>query len=221
MIINAILAFVAIFISLMLHEMAHGYVALCLGDDTAKSKRRLSFNPLHHIDWFGTVILPLILFFSKIGFVFGWAKPVPVNYDKISGGKKGVILVASAGIIANIGLALIAMLLLKIILSLPYFAAGGVLAMFCFQMIFINLILAVFNLLPIPPLDGSKIFFGWSKNKMVQKYMQMENYGLSFVVFLMFILPAILLVFDIRFNPLVTLVKSVTSAIMRFLIQGI
>lgn len=221
MIVNAVLALIAVFVSLIVHEIAHGYVALKLGDDTAKEQGRLSFNPLRHIDWFGTIILPLLLFFSKIGFVFGWAKPVPVDYDKLKDSRKKLFWVASAGILANIAMALTAALILKLIMVLPKSQIGGILAMFCFQMVFINLILAVFNLLPIPPLDGSKILLGWSKNKWVGKYLNLENYGLIAVVFLMFILPAILLVFDVKFNPLVSFVKMVTSALMRFIVQGI
>ena len=131
MIINAVLALIAVFISLIVHEMAHGYMALRLGDDTAKEQGRLSFNPLRHIDWFGTIILPLLLFFSKIGFVFGWAKPVPVNYDKLKNNRKNLVLVASAGILANIALALVSAVILKLILFLPKVQIVGFLAMFC------------------------------------------------------------------------------------------
>lgn len=218
MIVNAFLAVIAVFVSLIIHEMAHGYMALRLGDDTAKNQGRLSFNPLHHIDLFGTIILPLLLFFSKIGFVFGWAKPVTINYEKMKGNKRRIVLVASAGVLANIGLALISAVLLKIMILLPHFYLGGILAMFCFQMIFINLILAVFNLLPIPPLDGSKILFGWIDNPWVRKYMNLETYGLALVVFLMFILPALLLVFGVKFNPIVSVVKNVTQWLMKFII---
>ncbi len=221
MIINAILAITAVFVSLIVHEIAHGYVALRLGDDTAKNQGRLTFNPLHHIDLFGTIILPLLLYFSKIGFVFGWAKPVPIDYSKIKGSKKNLIWVASAGILANLALAVISALLLKFLLWLPHSFVGSVLAMFCFQMIFINLILAVFNLLPIPPLDGSKILLSWTENRWIQKYMRLEEYGLALVVFLMFILPALLLAFDVKFNPLVSVVKSVTNWLMKFIVQGI
>ena len=90
--------------------------------------------------------------------------------------------------------------------------------MFCFQMIFINLILAVFNLLPIPPLDGAKIFLSWSNNRWIKKYLALENYGLAAVVFLMFVLPAVLLPFGIKFNPLVAIVKNITSWLMKFII---
>lgn len=217
MIINALLAILAVFISIIAHEIAHGYTALKLGDDTAQKAGRLSFNPLKHINLFGTIILPLLLFFSKIGFVFGWAKPVPINYAKLKS-DRNIAIVASAGILTNLGLAFISALLLKILLLLPHFVLGGILAMFFFQMIFINLILAIFNLLPIPPLDGSKILLIWSNNKWIKKYLSSENAGLAAVITLVFIIPALLLAFDIKFNPLISLIKSITSWIMQFII---
>ena len=108
MIINALLAILAVFISIIAHEIAHGYTALKLGDDTAQKAGRLSFNPLKHINLFGTIILPLLLFFSKIGFVFGWAKPVPINYAKLKS-DRNIAIVASAGILTNLGLAFISL----------------------------------------------------------------------------------------------------------------
>ena len=217
MIINAALAVIAVFVSLIAHEIAHGYVAMKLGDDTAKNQGRLSFNPLKHIDLFGTIILPLLLLFSKIGFVFGWAKPVPIDYTKLKT-TRNIVLTSSAGILANIALAVISAVLLKLILLLPKSYILGILAMFCFQMIFINLILAVFNILPIPPLDGSKILLSWSNNRWIKKYFALERYGLALVVILMFVVPAVLLFFDIKFNPLVAFVKTITSWIMKFIV---
>ena len=201
MIIKIVTSALAVFIAIIAHEIAHGWVAWRLGDQTAKTAGRLSWNPLKHVDFFGTVLLPLLLFLSKAGFIFGWAKPVPVNYNNLNHRKRDVVLVASAGIIMNLLLAGMSSLLLKLSLMIPWASLSGILAMFWLNMIFFNVILAVFNLLPIPPLDGSKILLGWSDNIKIQKFLASDRSGLIFIIVLAFILPVVLQTFGINFNP--------------------
>lgn len=201
MIIKIVTSALAVFIAIIAHEIAHGWVAWRLGDQTAKTAGRLSWNPLKHVDFFGTVLLPLLLFLSKAGFIFGWAKPVPVNYNNLNHRKRDVVLVASAGIIMNLLLAAVSSLLLKLSLMIPWASLSGILAMFWLNMIFFNVILAVFNLLPIPPLDGSKILLGWSDNIKVQRFLASDRSGLIFIIVLAFILPVVLQTFGINFNP--------------------
>lgn len=201
MIIKIVTSALAVFIAIIAHEIAHGWVAWRLGDQTAKTAGRLSWNPLKHVDFFGTVLLPLLLFLSKAGFIFGWAKPVPVNYNNLNHRKRDVVLVASAGIIMNLLLAAVSSLLLKLSLMIPWASLSGILAMFWLNMIFFNVILAVFNLLPVPPLDGSKILLGWSDNIKVQRFLASDRSGLIFIIVLAFILPVVLQTFGINFNP--------------------
>ena len=143
---------IVIIISVILHEVAHGYAAYLLGDPTAKLEGRLTLNPISHIDPIGTLVIPLVLFASQAGFLFGWAKPVPYNPYNLKK-RFDETIVAAAGPMTNVALALLAALL--------YHALGSntseLIASFLFMVIFINLFLAVINLLPLPPLDGSKI----------------------------------------------------------------
>jgi Zn-dependent protease len=146
-----ITSILAIGIAVIFHEVSHGYVANLLGDPTAKYAGRLSLNPIRHIDLWGTIIIPLLLIISRIGFIFGWAKPVPVNYYNLRYGKWGPVLVALAGPATNFVIVLIAGLLVRLTpqdTAFPYL----------FLMVaLVNAFLMLFNLIPIPPLDGSKV----------------------------------------------------------------
>ena len=217
MIIKIATSALAVFTAIIAHEIAHGYVAKRLGDDTAQQQGRLSLNPLKHIDIFGTLILPVLLFLAKTGFIFGWARPVPINYAKLRS-KYGIVLVASAGVMMNFILALISAVLLKLSLLIPFGAISGVLAMFWLQMIFFNIVLAVFNLLPLPPLDGSKILLGWSDNQYIQKFLNSDRTGLIFIIFVAFILPALLQTFGINFNPFAAYLRQTSLLLTGWLI---
>ena len=143
---------IVIIISVILHEVAHGYAAYLLGDPTAKLEGRLTLNPISHIDPIGTLVIPLVLFASQAGFLFGWAKPVPYNPYNLKK-RFDETIVAAAGPMTNVALALLAALLYHALGS----STSELIASFLFMVIFINLFLAVINLLPLPPLDGSKI----------------------------------------------------------------
>ncbi len=174
-----------ILFSIIIHEISHGYAALALGDKTAKYAGRLTLNPIKHIDPFGTVILPIILAIGTAGqFVFGWAKPVPYNPYNLSNQKWGDALVAGAGPLSNVIIAVIFSILMRVALGMgivnPAFYDISVF------IILMNLILAFFNLVPIPPLDGSKILFSVLPIRYLHYRHMIERYG--FVLLLVFIL---------------------------------
>lgn len=168
-----------IFYSIIIHEISHGLVANWLGDDTAKRRGRLSLNPLKHIDWFGTVILPLVLYYTA-GFVFGYAKPVPINPYNFKSFKRDTGLTAAAGPASNI--------LIAIVFALVYHISGSqsLLAGISVPIIQINLFLALFNLIPIPPLDGSKVLGIFLSDEAYFKYTAQERTGM--IVFFALIL---------------------------------
>ena len=163
--------------SVIFHELAHGWVAYKMGDSTAKWLGRLTLNPIKHLDPIGTLML---LFIG-----FGWAKPVPVNLENIPADKrrKGIILVSAAGITANIIFAFVALLLLRLISPEPSGMAGQVLPLLAH----INIILAAFNLIPIPPLDGSKILMGFAPESVNRVLNQIEPFGFFIVIGLLFL----------------------------------
>ena len=218
MIIKIATSALAVFIAIIAHEIAHGFVAKRLGDNTAQNAGRLSLNPLKHIDIFGTILLPILLFLAKTGFIFGWAKPVPIDYSKLKYSKLGVVMVASAGVLMNFLLALVSAILLKLSLLIPFPALSGILAMFWLQMIFFNIVLAVFNLLPIPPLDGSKILLGWSDNPYIERFLNSERSGLIFIIIIAFVVPALLQTFGIHFNPFAAYLRQTSILLAGWLI---
>ncbi len=168
-----------LFFSVILHEFAHGYTAYMHGDDTAYIMGRLTFNPLAHVDMFGTIILPAVCYFTHIP-MFGWARPVPVNFYRLRNPKKDMAKVALAGPLSNLLLVLITAVALK-----AFVAAGsdsGIIVSIFVYSVMINLLLAIFNLIPIPPLDGSRIVAGLLPDRLANKYMNLERYGM-FIVF--------------------------------------
>lgn len=154
---SIIFSIIILILSVVIHEVSHGYAALLLGDVTAKYAGRLTLNPLKHLDPMGSIIVPLILAILPGGFIVGWAKPVPYNPYNLKNQRWGELLVALAGPVSNILIALLFGVLIRFAVYLDWSESFIWVSL---NVIFINLFLAVFNLVPIPPLDGSKVFFG-------------------------------------------------------------
>jgi len=178
---------IPLLLAITLHEAAHAWVAYKLGDNTAKALGRVSFNPLVHIDPFGTIILPLLLLFSGTPFLFGYAKPVPVNFMNLRNPRKHMVYVALAGPMANILLVICAALLLHLVGYLPEVAGSWLVGNIIFA-IKINAILAAFNMLPIPPLDGGRVAVGLLPDVIAKPLSRLEPYGM-FIIIGLFLLP--------------------------------
>jgi len=183
--------------SVVIHELAHGWVASRMGDQTAKWQGRLSLNPLRHLDPIGTLMLFL--------FGFGWAKPVPVNFENLHDPRKGLIFVSAAGIVANLFLAFMAFLLDHLLSPSP----SGVIAPILYYLAQINIMLAAFNLIPIPPLDGSKILMGFASANVRYFLLRLEPYGFFVIIGLLY-LGAL--------NPLIAFFRQVILMLIRLLL---
>ena len=197
--------------AITLHEAAHGYAARHFGDNTAWLAGRISLNPLRHIDPFGTVLLPLLLFVVNSPFIFGWAKPVPVNFGRLRNPKRDMLWVAAAGPAVNLLMAFGWAVLLKLAIVMPFNAYTRPLAMMSEMGIGINVMLMVLNLLPLPPLDGGRIAVSLMPFSMAVKFSQLERWGIPILLLLSFtgMLGSIMW-------PFVAMVKSLIILLFQF-----
>ena len=223
------LAVIPAILAITLHEAAHGYAALALGDDTARQAGRLSLNPLRHVDRVGTILLPASLdlpvaHHPRVVFMFGWAKPVPVSAWKFRDPRRGMALVAIAGPAMNFFLAWVAALLLPTPTTvadtgLGYLEAAiaqnPVTGLFLFYFILTNLVLGLFNLLPIPPLDGGRIAVGLLPLELARRWAQLERYGILLVILVVFLLPHVIQGFDPFGDALDTVVPWAINLLLR------
>ena len=179
---NAVFYIVILVMSIVIHEVSHGFMAEYFGDDTARNADRLTLNPIKHIDLFGSIFLPAVLILSNSPFLFGWAKPVPYTPNNLSNRKWGTIAVAAAGVFSNFIIAIVFGIIIRLTsnmaLSPGFYVITSVIVV-------VNLALAIFNLVPIPPLDGSKIFFSLFPESVSLKIFHYEQY--SFILLLIFI----------------------------------
>lgn len=173
--------------AVVLHEVAHGWVADRLGDNTARFMGRLTLNPLKHIDPIGTVLIPIMLLVAGSPFLFGYAKPVPIDYRKLHNPKRDMIWVAVAGPVTNLLLALASTLLLALAVQMPQGMIWMTepLALMCQASIIINLVLCIFNLIPLPPLDGGRVAVGLLPGPMAYQLARIEPYGFMIIVALL------------------------------------
>lgn len=201
-----------VLLAITLHEAGHGYAARVLGDHTASDQGRVTLNPIAHIDPFGTIILPGLLLLTQAGFLFGYAKPVPVNWRNLRNPKRDMMLVALAGPGMNFALAILAVLVFPLVTVLPASVAAW-LAQNLHTMIWFNLLIAIFNLLPIPPLDGGRVAVGLLPRGPAMALARLERVGIFVVIGGFFLLPMVFGAFGIRFAPFQTLVLGPTNVL--------
>jgi Zn-dependent protease len=196
------------------HEAAHGFVAHHFGDDTAWQLGRVSFNPLKHIDPVGTIVLPAILLLSHAPFLFGYAKPVPVNFRNLRNPRLDMVWVAAAGPATNIVLALLAAASFHLLNLVPGGAAQWT-ADNLKNALIINVVLAIFNLIPIPPLDGGRIAVGLLPNALAWPLSRLEPYGMLILIGFLIVIPMLGTQFGLSLDVISAVVRSVTGFVIR------
>jgi Zn-dependent protease len=204
-------------IAITFHEAAHGFAAYHLGDNTAWQLGRVSFNPLKHIDPVGTLILPAMLFLSHSPFLFGYAKPVPVNFRALRHPRIDMVWVALAGPATNIALALIAALAFHILGYVPANAAQWLFDNLK-NALLINVILAVFNMLPIPPLDGGRVAVGLLPRTLATPLSRLEPYGMLILIGILIILPLAGSQFGLNLDVISAILRTSTGYVIRLLL---
>lgn len=204
-------------LAITLHEAAHGYAARALGDPTAEQLGRISMNPLRHIDPFGTILLPGMLILLNAGFLFGFAKPVPVDFRRLRDPRRDMVLVAAAGPGMNLLLALTAAILYHAIEVLPDGVDSWV-ASNLGNTIKFNILLAVFNMLPIPPLDGGRVAVGLLPNALAFPLARLERVGIFIVLGVFLLLPMLMNELNIGFDPVHYLLLVPADALIRLIL---
>ena len=207
-----------VLIAITFHEAAHAFVARFLGDHTASRLGRVSLNPIRHIDPIGTILLPGLLLLAKSPFLFGYAKPVPVNFRALRNPRIGMVMVAAAGPAMNIGLAIVAALGFYLISYLPIAVAQWAAANLKNALI-INVILAVFNMFPLPPLDGGRIAVGLLPNIFASQLARLEPYGMMILIGLLIVLPLLGSQLGIDLGFVSHAISSVTQTVIRAILR--